>query len=240
MTFIAASIASRLGLKRKMLLGIAEERGGRRGAGNAIANTGVGGDRGAWSRWPAPSGDAGAARVRRGARRRRQRYGRERDRQGVGTADVVVTSLTRVPPGTSGAMSLEGTAAGVAGALGTAALAAVALGLAPLALARRDRRRRDGRRAARELARRDARSAGYPEQRHAELHQHGGRGARVAIARSRRWHVTMNRPRALRLLEFSRPFTLVAPALGFVSGAVTAYGAAPREAWHAGSDRLSR
>ena len=34
------------------------------------------------------------------------------------------------------------------------------------------------------------------------------------------------------LLEFSRPFTLVAPALGFVSGAATAYGAAPREAWH--------
>ena len=29
-----------------------------------------------------------------------------------------------------------------------------------------------------------------------------------------------------------RPFTLVAPALGFVSGAVTAVGAAPREAWH--------
>jgi 4-hydroxybenzoate polyprenyltransferase len=33
------------------------------------------------------------------------------------------------------------------------------------------------------------------------------------------------------LLEFSRPFTLVAPALGFASGAVTAYGAAPREPW---------
>ena len=33
----------------------------------------------------------------------------------------------------------------------------------------------------------------------------------------------------LRLwLEFSRPFTLVAPALGFVSGAVTAWGAPPR------------
>jgi 4-hydroxybenzoate polyprenyltransferase len=39
--------------------------------------------------------------------------------------------------------------------------------------------------------------------------------------------------RARLLLEFSRPFTLVAPALGFVSGAATAYGAAPREAWHA-------
>jgi len=35
------------------------------------------------------------------------------------------------------------------------------------------------------------------------------------------------------LLEFSRPFTLVAPALGFASGAATAYGAAPRETWHA-------
>ena len=31
--------------------------------------------------------------------------------------------------------------------------------------------------------------------------------------------------------EFSRPFTLVAPALGFASGAVTAAGAAPREIW---------
>lgn len=33
------------------------------------------------------------------------------------------------------------------------------------------------------------------------------------------------------LLEFSRPFTLVAPALGFASGAATAAGAAPRETW---------
>jgi 4-hydroxybenzoate polyprenyltransferase len=32
-------------------------------------------------------------------------------------------------------------------------------------------------------------------------------------------------------LEFSRPFTLVAPALGFVSGSVTAIGAAPAEPW---------
>jgi len=31
--------------------------------------------------------------------------------------------------------------------------------------------------------------------------------------------------------ELSRPFTLVAPALGFVSGALTAVGAAPREPW---------
>jgi 4-hydroxybenzoate polyprenyltransferase len=35
-------------------------------------------------------------------------------------------------------------------------------------------------------------------------------------------------------LEFSRPFTLVAPALGFASGAATAAGAAPPETWHRG------
>jgi uncharacterized protein (TIGR00297 family) len=40
-TFAIASAASRLGLERKVLLGIEEDRGGRRGAGNAIANCGV-------------------------------------------------------------------------------------------------------------------------------------------------------------------------------------------------------
>lgn len=37
--------------------------------------------------------------------------------------------------------------------------------------------------------------------------------------------------RARISLEFARPFTLVAPALGFFSGALTAIGAAPREPW---------
>ncbi len=32
-------------------------------------------------------------------------------------------------------------------------------------------------------------------------------------------------------VDLARPFTLVAPALGFISGALTAVGAAPREAW---------
>ncbi len=41
----------------------------------------------------------------------------------------------------------------------------------------------------------------------------------------------MSESRAALLLEFSRPFTLVAPALGFASGAAAAAGAAPREAW---------
>jgi 4-hydroxybenzoate polyprenyltransferase len=33
-------------------------------------------------------------------------------------------------------------------------------------------------------------------------------------------------------LDFARPFTLIAPALGFLSGALTAIGAHPREVWH--------
>mgnify|MGYP003349416284 CR=1 FL=1 len=32
-------------------------------------------------------------------------------------------------------------------------------------------------------------------------------------------------------VEFARPFTLVAPALGFISGALTAVGAHPRQEW---------
>jgi 4-hydroxybenzoate polyprenyltransferase len=36
-------------------------------------------------------------------------------------------------------------------------------------------------------------------------------------------------------LELARPFTLIAPALGFVSGALTAIGAHPPEVWHIGS-----
>lgn len=35
-------------------------------------------------------------------------------------------------------------------------------------------------------------------------------------------------------VDLGRPFTLVAPALGFMSGALTAVGAAPREPWAAG------
>jgi len=43
----------------------------------------------------------------------------------------------------------------------------------------------------------------------------------------------INQRGARVLFEFSRPFTLVAPALGFASGAATAAGAAPRESWNA-------
>ena len=44
----------------------------------------------------------------------------------------------------------------------------------------------------------------------------------------------MTRGAGAALLDLSRPFTLYAPALGFASGAITAFGAPPREALDAG------
>jgi len=46
--------------------------------------------------------------------------------------------------------------------------------------------------------------------------------------------VSVDPPASARAyLDLARPFTLVAPALGFISGALTAVGAAPREPWSA-------
>lgn len=127
--FIAASVASRTGLTRKTLLGIAEERGGRRGPGNAIANTGVAALAAAvalTSNHPALASLAFAtALVAGGSDTIASEIGKA-----WGERTWSITSLTRVPPGTSGAMSLEGTLAGVAGATALG-LAAIALGLVP-------------------------------------------------------------------------------------------------------------
>jgi uncharacterized protein (TIGR00297 family) len=131
-TFIAASVASRLGIKRKVLLGIAEERGGRRGAGNAIANTGVAAIAAVLA---LTGGDAASARLAVAAAL--AAGGSDTIASEIGKAwgrrTWSATSLRRVPPGTSGAMSLEGTIAGLAGAFGLGAVA-VALGLTPASL----------------------------------------------------------------------------------------------------------
>jgi uncharacterized protein (TIGR00297 family) len=130
-TFLAAAVTSKLGLKRKTLLGIAEEREGRRGPGNAIANTGVAAiaaavvvtsvhpERAAWA--------FAAALAAGGSDTIASEIGKA-----WGRTTWLLTSFRRVPPGTSGAMSMEGTAAGIVGALALAA-AAVALGLVPYA-----------------------------------------------------------------------------------------------------------
>jgi uncharacterized protein (TIGR00297 family) len=127
MTFAIASAASRLGLKRKVLLGIDEERGGRRGGGNAVANCGVAtiaALAASATPYSTPALIALVAALTAG--------GSDTVASEIGKAwgrsTFLVTTLGRVKPGTAGAMSLEGTAAGLLAAFGLAALS-VELGL---------------------------------------------------------------------------------------------------------------
>ena len=124
-TFIAASVTSRIGLKRKSLLGIAEERGGRRGAGNAIANTGVAAAAAILAATTYTTGSAligfVAALSAAGSDTVASEIGKA-----FGRHTYRVPTFAPVPPGTSGAISLEGTAAGLMAAL---ALATIGLGL---------------------------------------------------------------------------------------------------------------
>ena len=130
LTFGAAVITSRLGLHRKERLGIAEERGGRRGAGNAFANTGVAAFAAllavlTYAHDPALLAFT-AALVAGASDTVASEIGKA-----WGRRTFLITTLRRVPPGTSGAMSLEGTLAGV-GSAAVLALAAWALGLVTL------------------------------------------------------------------------------------------------------------
>jgi uncharacterized protein (TIGR00297 family) len=126
-TFAAAVVTSRIGWQRKAALGIAEERRGRRGPGNALANCVVAAlaaivavtspyQAEAWlalvAALTAGAADTVASEIGKAWGRR----------------TFLVIGFRPVPPGTSGAVSLEGTAANVAAALALAALGA-ALGL---------------------------------------------------------------------------------------------------------------
>lgn len=129
LAFAAATITSRIGLRRKTLLGIAEDKGGRRGAGNALANCGVAAIAAilaVTTPYPAESLLALAAALIAG--------GSDTVASEVGKAwgrrTFLVTSLRPVPAGTSGAISAEGTAAGV---LAAAVLAAIAAALGVVA-----------------------------------------------------------------------------------------------------------
>jgi uncharacterized protein (TIGR00297 family) len=126
-TFLAAAVASRLGLQRKVLLGIAEERGGRRGAGNALANCGVA-TVAALAAVTTPHATGAllalvAALVAGGSDTVASEIGKA-----WGRSTFLVTTLGRVKPGTPGAMSLEGTVAGIAAAFVLAEIG-VAFGL---------------------------------------------------------------------------------------------------------------
>lgn len=129
LTFVTATVASRLGLKKKALLGIAEERGGRRGGGNAFANTGLAAIAAA-AAVATPYREAAlvafvAALATGGADTVASEIGKA-----WGGKTYLPTTLSAVRPGTPGAVSLEGSAAGILGALGLAGCGALA-GLVP-------------------------------------------------------------------------------------------------------------
>jgi uncharacterized protein (TIGR00297 family) len=131
-TFVVATITSRLGLKRKAVLGIAEERGGRRGGGNAFANTGLAAVA-AVVAVTTPFRDAAllafvAALATGGGDTVASEIGKA-----WGGKTYLPTTMSQVRPGTSGAVSFEGSAAGIIGALLLAALGA-SLGLIPAVL----------------------------------------------------------------------------------------------------------
>ena len=128
-TFALAVVTSRLGLRRKTLLGIAEARGGRRGAGNAIANTGVATAAAVLAAASYASGTAHVAFVAALAAGGSDTVASEIGKA-WGRRTFLVSTLGRVAPGTSGAISAEGTAAGLVGALALGGLG-VAVGLVP-------------------------------------------------------------------------------------------------------------
>jgi uncharacterized protein (TIGR00297 family) len=129
LTFFAATAASKLGLKRKVLLGIEEERGGRRGAGNAFANCGVAAAAAIAGVATPYSTEAWIALVAALTAGGSDTVASEIGKA-WGTSTFLVTGFGRVKAGTPGAMSLEGTAAGVVSAFALAMVGS-ALGLIP-------------------------------------------------------------------------------------------------------------
>lgn len=138
-SFLAAAITTLLGYRRKALAGIAEERGGRRGPGNAIANTGL-------AAWAAllclgvPQPDLAklamvAALVTSASDSVASEVGKA-----WGKTTWLVVGWRRVRPGTSGAVSVEGTLAGLVAAVALAMLGSAlqlipASSIAPVAVA---------------------------------------------------------------------------------------------------------
>ncbi len=126
-SFLLATASTRLGLPRKAVLGIAEERGGRRGPGNAIANTGLAALAAAVAALSPYRDTALLVMVAALAAGASDTVASEVGKA-WGRRTFLFPSLRPVRPGTSGAVSLEGTAAGLVSALALASLAA-ALGL---------------------------------------------------------------------------------------------------------------
>jgi len=129
--FVLGSAATKLGYRRKAAANLAQEEGGRRGARHAFANCGVALACAAFAATTpyglvfalAFAGAFATAAADTAGSEIGQLYGRRA---------FLITSFRRVPPGTDGAVSLEGTAAGIAASALLGALGAW-LGLYPWA-----------------------------------------------------------------------------------------------------------
>lgn len=129
--FVLGAGATRVGWTRKASLGIAQEKRGRRGVAHAVANT-LAGLMGAYAAALTPYGDLfRLAMVAAFATAAFDTVATEIG-QAFGRHHVLSTTLRRVPPGTVGAVSFEGSAAGLAAAAAVALVALAAGAVTPL------------------------------------------------------------------------------------------------------------
>ncbi len=125
---VGGSVLTRLGYRSKHGRGIAQSRGGRRGAQNALANSGVAVACALLAALTASEAFTAAFIASLGA------AFADTAESEVGqlarSAPRLITTLRKVPPGMDGAVSVPGTLAGITAAV-TTALLGLALGLVP-------------------------------------------------------------------------------------------------------------
>ena len=121
--FVLGTACTKIGYAKKTLLGIAQEKGGRRGVRNAIANAGAG-VMFAFLAVATPHHALFALALTAAFATAAADTVSSEIGQAFGRRAYLVTTLRRVPAGTDGAVSLEGTLAGVAASTLPAAFAA--------------------------------------------------------------------------------------------------------------------
>jgi uncharacterized protein (TIGR00297 family) len=120
--FVLGTITTKLGYGKKAALGIAQEKGGRRGVKNAVANTLTGVLFAFLAISTASPEMFTAALVAAFATAACDTVSSEIG-QAYGKTHLLITNFRRVPAGTNGAVSLEGTVAGLAASLALAGIA---------------------------------------------------------------------------------------------------------------------
>jgi uncharacterized protein (TIGR00297 family) len=127
---VLGSAVTKLGFARKQALGIAEGRGGQRGPENVWGSAATGAALALISHWPgAPLPLLLTGFVASFAAKLGDTCGSEIGKR-WGRTTVSLSRWRRVPPGSEGGVSLEGTLASLVGAIGFTAIA-VGLGLVP-------------------------------------------------------------------------------------------------------------